>query len=44
MIEVFGCFLLTIIGSSFVLMVVDELKTNYELRKSLKESDKDEVE
>lgn len=37
MIEIIGCILLIIIGVSFICMVVDELKTNYELRKSLKQ-------
>ena len=35
MIEIIGCILLIIIGVSFICMVVDELRTNYELRKSL---------
>lgn len=44
MIEVFGCILLAIIGISIILMTIDELKTNYEIKKSLKEIDEDEVE
>lgn len=35
MIEIIGCILLIIIGVLFLCMVVDELRTNYELRKSL---------
>ena len=37
MIEIIGCILLIIIGVLFLCMVVDELRTNYELRKSLKQ-------
>lgn len=37
MIEIIGCILLIIIGVSFMCMIVDELKTNYELRKSLEQ-------
>ena len=37
MIEIIGCILLIIIGVSFICMVVDELRTNYELRKSLEQ-------
>lgn len=44
MIEAFGCILLAIIGISFILMTIDELKTNYEIKKSLKGIDEDEVE
>ena len=44
MIEAFGCILLVIIGISIILMTIDELKTNYEIKKSLKEIDEDEVE
>lgn len=43
MIEIIGCILLIIIGVLFLCMVVDELRTNYELRKSLEQgSDSDE--
>lgn len=43
MIEIIGCVLLIIIGISFICMIVDELRTNYELRKSLEQgSDDDE--
>lgn len=38
MIEVFGCILLVIIDISFILMAIDELKTNYKIRKSLKDN------
>lgn len=37
MIEIVGCILLIIIGVSFVCMTVDELRTNYKIRKSLKQ-------
>ena len=37
MIEIIGCVLLIIIGISFICMIVDELRTNYELRKSLEQ-------
>ena len=37
MIEIIGCILLIIIGVSFMCMIVDELRTNYELRKNLKQ-------
>ena len=33
MIELIGCILLSIIGITFVVMVIDELRTNYEMRK-----------
>ena len=36
MIEIIGCILLIIIGISFMCMIVDELRTNYELRKRFK--------
>ena len=36
MIEIIGCILLIIIGVFFIYMTVDELRTNYELRKSLR--------
>ena len=35
MIEIVGCILLIIIGVSFICMTVDELRTNYKLRKNL---------
>lgn len=38
MIEIVGCVLLGIIGLSFILMMIDELRTNYEIRKSHKNS------
>ena len=37
MIEIIGCILLIIIGISFICMIIDELRTNYELRKSLEQ-------
>lgn len=36
MIEIIGCILLIIISVSFICMTVDELRINYELRKSLR--------
>ncbi len=44
MIEIIGCILLIIIGVSFICMVVDELRTNYELRKSLEQGSNDDIE
>ena len=38
MIEIFGCILLSIIGVTFIVMLIDELRTNYEIRKRHKES------
>ena len=38
MIEIFGCILLSIIGITFIVMLIDELRTNYEIRKWYKES------
>lgn len=40
MIERIGCILLIIIGISFICMIVDELRTNYELRKWNKENNR----
>lgn len=37
MIEIIGCILLIIIGISFLCMIIDELRTNYKLRKSLEQ-------
>lgn len=37
MIEIIGCILLIIIGIFSIYMIVDELRTNYELRKSLEQ-------
>lgn len=43
MIEISGCILLIIIDISFVCMLIDELRINYEIRKSLKQgSDRNE--
>jgi hypothetical protein len=44
MIEIIGCILLIIIGVSFICMVVDELRTNYSLRKSLEQESNDDIE
>lgn len=43
MIEIIGCILLIIIGISFICMIIDELRTNYELRKSLKQGSGSDV-
>lgn len=37
MLEIIGCILLIIIGTSFICMIIDELRTNYKLRKSLEQ-------
>lgn len=37
MIELVGCILLSIIGITFIVMLIDELRTNYEVRKQHKE-------
>lgn len=39
MVEIVGCVLMFIIGISFIIMVIDELRTNYKLRK-MTEDDK----
>lgn len=36
MIEIVGCVLLSIIGIAFIVMLIDELRTNYELRKNFR--------
>lgn len=36
MIELVGCILLSIIGITFIVMLVDELRTNYKMRKFYK--------
>lgn len=41
MLELFGCILLSIIGITFILMTIDELRTNHEIRKDLR-SNRDE--
>lgn len=33
MIEIFGCILLSIISITFIIMLIDELRTNHEMRK-----------
>lgn len=43
MIEIIGCILLIIIGISIICMIVDELRTNYELRKSLEQGSGSDV-
>lgn len=40
MIEIVGCILLGIIGIAFILMCIDELRTNYKIRKDLENCDK----
>ena len=39
MLELIGCILLIIEGISFVLMVIDELRTNYKIRKDINKND-----
>lgn len=36
MIEIIGCILIVIIGIFSIYMIIDELRTNYELRKKSK--------
>lgn len=33
MIEMIGCILLSIFGITFIVMLIDELRTNYKMRK-----------
>ena len=40
MIEIFGCILLSIIGITFIVMLIDELRTNYEMRKWYEENNR----
>ena len=40
MIEIIGSILLIIIGVSFMCMIVDELRTNYKMRKWHKENNR----
>ena len=40
MIERIGCILLIIIGISFICMIIDELRTNYKMRKWYKENNR----
>lgn len=40
MIEIIGCILLIIIGISFICMIIDELRTNYKIRKWNKENNR----
>lgn len=35
MIEFIGCVMLGIIGLTFIIMCIDELRTNYKIRKDL---------
>lgn len=39
MLELFGCILLIVEGISFILMIVDELRTNYKIRKGINKND-----
>ena len=39
MLELFGCILLIIEGISFILMIIDELRTNYKIRKDINKND-----
>ena len=40
MIEIFGCILLSIIGIAFIAMIIDELRTNYKMRKWYEENNR----
>lgn len=40
MIEIVGCILLSIIGIAFIVMLIDELRTNYKIRKWNKENNR----
>lgn len=40
MIEIVGCVLLSIIGIAFIVMLIDELRTNYKIRKWHKENNR----
>ena len=42
MIEIVGCVLLGIIGIGFILMTIDELRTNYEIMKWERDNRSDE--
>lgn len=44
MIEIFGCILLSIIGITFIIMLIDELRTNYKIRKWHEESNDNDIE
>lgn len=37
MIELIGCIMIILITIAFIIMIIDELRTNYELRKRDKE-------
>jgi uncharacterized membrane protein YcjF (UPF0283 family) len=38
MIELIGCIMIILITVAFIIMIIDELRTNYELRKRDKEN------
>lgn len=38
MIELIGCIMIILITITFIIMIIDELRTNYELRKRDKEN------
>ncbi len=40
MIEIIGCIFIVIIGISFICMIIDELRTNYKMRKWYKENNR----
>ena len=40
MIEIFGCILLSIIDITFIVMLIDEARTNYKMRKWYKENNR----
>lgn len=37
MIELIGCIMMVLVTIAFIIMIIDELRTNYELRKRDKE-------
>lgn len=37
MIELIGCIMMVLVSIAFIVMIIDELRTNYELRKRDKE-------
>ena len=41
MLEIIGCILLSIISITFIVMLIDELRTNYKMRKWYKENNKE---
>ena len=40
MIKIVGCIMLGIIGITFILMCIDELRTNYKIRKEIEKENR----